>query len=283
MGWIRNRGGMLFLSFAFLVGIGLMGYPAFSDWWNNFHQSRAVSSYLDSVAQLDTAEYEQIISDAEAYNQELSQRGFIWHMSAEDEARYNSLLSIDGSGIMGYINISKINVMLPIYHGTDDSVLQIAIGHLQGTSLPVGGLGSHCFISGHRGLPSAKLFTDLDKLVEGDTFQMTILDKTLTYQVDQIRTILPTDLSEMKMDPERDWCTLMTCTPYGINTHRLLIRGHRTKNPNGEAAVIADAVQIQPIYIAPFLAVPVLITMVIGVYISTGMNRRRRKWTEQMK
>ena len=277
MGWLKKHGITLLLSLIFLIGVGLIAYPSFADWWNSFHQSRAISSYLENVAQLDPEQYDQIIGEAEAYNQELADRGINWNMVASELARYNSLLSVDDSGIMGYIDIPKIDIMLPVYHGIDESILQVAIGHLQGTSLPVGGQGTHCVISGHRGLPSARLFTDLDKLVEGDTFTLTILDRTLTYEVDQIRTVLPMDLSDLTIEDGKDYCTLVTCTPYGINTHRLLVRGHRTENPNGDADVIADAIQIEPAYIAPFIAAPVLIVLMIGVFVSTGLKSKRRK------
>ena len=178
---------------------------------------------------------------------------------------------------MGYIDIPKINITLPIYHGTDESVLQIAIGHLEGTSLPVGGKTSHCVVSGHRGLPSAKLFTDLDKLVEGDTWTMTILDYTVTYEVDQIRVVEPTDLSDLQMEKGKDYCTLVTCTPYGINTHRLLVRGHRIENVQGDARVTADALQIEPIYITPFIAVPILLILFILMLTSTRERRMHGK------
>ena len=188
-------------------------------------------------------------------------------MSEEQQKQYDSLLNFDGTGNMGYINIPKINVELPIYHGTSDSVLQTSIGHLEETSLPVGGESTHTVLSGHRGLPSAKLFTDLDKLTEGDTFTLNILNQTLTYEVDQIRIVEPTDLSDLQIEEGQDLCTLVTCTPYGINTHRLLVRGHRIANQNGEAQVIADALQIRPIYIMPFVAVPILLILIIAVLI----------------
>lgn len=178
---------------------------------------------------------------------------------------------------MGYIDIPKIDVMLQIYHGIDESILQVAVGHIPGTSLPVGGEGSHCVVYGHRGLPSARLFTDIDKLVGGDSFTITVLNKTLTYEVDQIRTVLPTDLSDLQIEKGKDYVTLVTCTPYGINTHRLLVRGHRIENADGDASVIADALQIEPIYIAPFIAVPILILLIIGMFIMTGMRTRRRR------
>ena len=252
-------------------------YPTFADWWNSFHQSRAVASYMDSVSALDTEQYEEILAEADAYNQKLAETGILWTLDEEQEKEYNDQLNVNDSGIMGYIDIPKINITLPIYHGIDEAVLQVAIGHIAGSSLPVGGENTHCIVSGHRGLPSARLFTDLDKLVDGDTFTMTVLNRTVTYQVDQIRIVEPTDLSDLLIEEGKDYCTLVTCTPYGINTHRLLVRGHRVANAQGDAPVIADAMQIETIYIAPFLAVPILILLVIGMFILTGRQQRRNR------
>lgn len=184
------------------------------------------------------------------------------------------MLRIDGTEVMGYISIPKIHVKLPMYHGTDEEVLQTSIGHLEQTSLPVGGKSSHCSVSGHRGLPSARLFTDLDRLKEGDTWTMTILNETVTYQADQIRIVEPEDLSNLGIEKKKDFCTLITCTPYGINTHRLLIRGHRIPNADGDANLTADAIQIEPKYIAPFLAMPILIALLLIMIISTHRARR---------
>ncbi len=267
----------MLLFFVLLVGISLIAYPFFSDWWNSFHQSRAVASYVDSVTSLDTKEYDAIIESAEAYNARLAEVGPIWMMDDAQNEAYMSELALDDSGIMGYITIDKIHVMLPIYHGTDEAALQVAIGHLSGTSLPVGGESTHCVVSGHRGLPSAKLFTDLDKLLEGDTFTMTVLDRTLTYQVDQIRIVEPSDLSELTIVPGADLCTLVTCTPYGINTHRLLVRGHRVANLQGDIKVVADALQIEANYIAPFIAVPMLIMLLFLMLYYTGERQRHNK------
>ena len=237
-----------------MVGIGLLAYPSFSDYWNSFHQSRAVMTYAEHVADMNSDEYGQILDRARDYNARLTENGINWHMTDEEKAAYNDELNFDGSSVMGYINIQKIDVILPIYHGTEESVLQTSIGHLQESSLPVGGEGSHCMLSGHRGLPSARLFTDLDKLKAGDTFTMTILNETLTYEVDHIWIVEPTDLTHLELEPGKDLCTLITCTPYGINTHRLLVRGHRIENISGNAMVVADAIQIRPVFIAPFLA-----------------------------
>lgn len=277
MNWLKKNGFTLILLFVLLIGVGLIAYPTFADWWNSFHQSRAVASYAESVANMNAEEYEKIIRKAEQYNKKLAESGILWTLDEDQEKEYEEQLNIGTSGIMGYIDIPKIDVMLPIYHGIDEAVLQVAIGHIPGTSLPVGGKGSHCVISGHRGLPSARLFTDIDKLVEGDTFTITVLNQTLTYEVDQIRTVLPNDLSDLQIEKGKDYMTLVTCTPYGINTHRLLVRGHRTQNANGDAAVIADALQIEPVYIAPFVAAPILLLLIIGMFIMTGMRSRRKR------
>lgn len=277
MSWLKKNGLTLILLLILLIGAGLIAYPSFANWWNSFHQSRAVASYAETVANMNTEEYERIISKAQAYNRKLSRSGILWTLDEDEEKEYKEQLDIGTSGIMGYIDIPKIDVMLPIYHGIDESILQVAVGHIPGTSLPVGGEGSHCVVSGHRGLPSARLFTDIDKLVEGDSFTITVLNKTLTYEVDQIRTVLPTDLSDLQIEKGKDYVTLVTCTPYGINTHRLLVRGHRIENADGDASVIADALQIEPIYIAPFIAVPILILLIIGMFIMTGMRTRRRR------
>ena len=262
---------------ALFVGLALLAYPSFSDYWNSFHQSRAVMTYAENVANMNTEEYERILDEARIYNAELAERGISWTLSEEERGEYQSQLDIGGNGVMGYIKIQKIDVMLPIYHGTEESILQSSIGHLEQTSLPVGGESAHCMLSGHRGLPSARLFTDLDKLREGDTFTMTILNETLTYEVDHIWIVEPDDLSHLTIEKGKDYCTLITCTPYGINTHRLLVRAHRIDNLNGNAMVVADAIQIRPVFIAPFLSVPILLLLLIYVLVSTSARHRKRK------
>ena len=277
MRWIKENRVTLIIVAVGLFGLGLILYPSVADWWNSFHQSRAVASYAQKVANMDTSEYERILAEAEAYNNNLAKSGINWKMSEEELAAYEKELDVTGTGIMGYITIPKIHVELPIYHGIDDAVLQIAIGHLSETSLPVGGQTAHCVVSGHRGLPSAKLFTDIDKLVEGDTWTVNVLNKTLTYEVDQIRVVEPTDLSILQIEQGKDYFTLVTCTPYGINTHRPLVRGHRVDNAQGEANVIADALQIEPVYIAPFLAIPFIVVLLIIMMVSTEYMKRRKK------
>lgn len=259
----------------FLVGLSLLLYPTASDYWNSLHQSRAISGYAGQVASLDDETYDALWDRAEAYNASLKDKADRFRMSEEEQREYEQLLAIPGTNVIGYIEIDKINCYLPVYHGTDEAVLQTGVGHLEGSSLPVGGPGTHCVVSGHRGLPSARLFTDLDQLREGDTFALYVLDETLTYEVDQIRIVEPTQMSELAIVDGQDFCTLVTCTPYGINTHRLLVRGHRIENEEeaSEVRVTADAIQIEPVTVAPLVAVPLLVLLFIGLLFKT----RRRK------
>ena len=269
----------IFLVLILFLGVAILLYPTVSDYWNSFHQSRAIASYIEQIENINPADYEAEWEKARAYNAELVKKPNRFFMSDEEYAEYEKLLNVTGSGIMGYIEVPKINCTLPIYHGTDDAVLQIAIGHFEGTSLPTGDPGVHSVLSGHRGLPSAKLFTDLDQMEEGDLFVIRVLDAIMTYEVDQILIVLPEELDALTIDPEQDLCTLETCTPYGINSHRLLVRGHRTENQEMETIikVVADATQIKPILVAPVLAAPMLLMLLILMMISTGRKQRRRK------
>ena len=268
MKWIKKNLSSIILGFIFLLGLSLLLYPSFSDYWNSFHQSRAIAGYAEAVAKIDDVDYEKIWNDAVEYNRKLQEKGQTWILAEEEKEEYHSLLNVAGNGIMGYIEIPSIKVTLPIYHGVDEAVLQIAIGHIEGSSLPVGGESSHTVISGHRGLPSAKLFTNLDQLMEGDTFMIRILDETLTYEVDQIRIVEPEDLSNIVIEEGKDLCTLVTCTPYGVNSHRLLVRGHRIENlAVANIRVTADAMQIDPVLVAPIVAVPILIILLIWLLV----------------
>ena len=271
MNWLKKHLTTILLAAVLALGLGLLLYPSVSNYWNSIHQSRAIMNYAETVADMDDEEYEKLLDAAKAYNKRLSEQGIRWKLTDEEKAEYKAQLNIAGTGNMGYIDIPKIHVKLPIYHGTEEKNLETSIGHMEGTSLPVGGEGSHCVLSGHRGLPSAKLFSDLDQLEEGDIFTLTILNETFAYEVDQIRIVEPTDLSELRLVDGKDYCTLVTCTPYGINTHRLLVRGHRVENPNGVANVIAEAIQIEPVYIAPFVAAPIL--LLLFMLIMTGPRR----------
>ena len=276
MSWFKKHFVTLIIVLVFIVGLGLLLYPSIANYWNSFHQTRAIMGYAETVSKMDPKDYDKILKSAKAYNKRLGQTGIIWNLSDDQKKEYNKQLNVDKSGIMGYISIPKIHVKLPIYHGTKDTVLQVAIGHLEGTSLPVGGKSSHCVVSGQRGLPSAKLFSDIDKIKEGDTWTMTILNETLTYEADQIRIVEPNDLSNLQIKKGKDYCTLVTCTPYGVNTHRLLVRGHRIPNLNGDADVIADAMQIEPVYIAPFVAAPILLILILMLLLRTGKRSRKR-------
>lgn len=264
----------ILLILIFLIGLSLLLYPSFSDWWNSFHQSRAIASYAQQVAVMDDNQYAEIWNAAWEYNRSLTERDNSFLLSEEQKTEYEQLLNLGGNGVMAYIEIPAIDVSLPIYHGTDEGVLQVAVGHLEWTSLPVGGQGSHCVVSGHRGLPSAKLFTDLDKLVVGDVFILRVLDEVLTYEVDQILIVEPDDTQDLMIEEGKDLCTLVTCTPYGINSHRMLVRGHRIDNIE-EARTIrvtADAIQIEPVIVAPMLAAPILLILLIMLLLP-----RRRK------
>ena len=254
---------------AFFIGALLLLYPTISDFWNSFHQSRAIASYAEQVADLDENAYDRLWEDARIYNKTLGDRMNRFVMAEEQKKAYAALLNIADNGVMGYIEIPKVRCNLPIYHGTDEAVLQVAIGHVPGSSLPVGGESTHCVLSGHRGLPSAKLFTNLVELETGDVFMLRVLDETLTYEVDQIRTVLPNELGDLAIVEGEDYCTLVTCTPYGINSHRLLVRGHRVENHAGASTirVTADAMQIEPLQVAPLVAAPILVVMLVVVLI----------------
>lgn len=219
----------IIIAVIFLTGLGFLLYPTVSNLWNQAHQSRAIATYSKQVEKLDDSENKKMLKAARKYNKSLLKKSDHWKLSKKDKKKYESLLDVSGTGIMGYIEVPKIDCSLPIYHGTDEGALQIAIGHLEGSSLPVGGKSTHCVLSGHRGLPSARLFTDLDQMEEGDIFILNILGRKLAYEVDQIRVVLPEEMSDLEVIEGKDLCTLVTCTPYGINTHRLLVRGHRTK------------------------------------------------------
>lgn len=266
----------IFLFLILIAGLCLLLYPTASDYWNSFHQSRAIASYVEAVEDLSGEEYERIIQAAREYNERLYNNSNRWHMSDAELEEYNSLLDVSGSGIMGYIDIDKINVELPIYHSVSDAVLQVASGHMPGSSLPVGEENTHAVLTGHRGLPSARLFTDLDKMIEGDTFVITFLNEKITYEVDQITIVEPTDIKDLAFTPGADLVTLVTCTPYGVNSHRLMIRGHRIENiyEGSNVKVSADATKIEPIIVAPLVALPILLILFVLMMIMTGKKKK---------
>lgn len=268
----------IILIVVFFVGLSVLLYPTVSDYWNSLHQSRAIATYSDAVEEMDTSDYERMWAEADAYNEKLYESGHGLGLAEDEKKEYDSLLDVSGTGIMGYIEIPKIDCSLPIYHGTDEGALQIAIGHLEGSSLPVGGKSTHCVLSGHRGLPSARLFTDLDQMEEGDIFILNILGRKLAYEVDQIRVVLPEEMSDLEIEEGKDLCTLVTCTPYGINTHRLLVRGHRTEYVEKKVEEEQKEVQTKKTDIRLMIAggAGVLILLIIIIVIVIKRRRKRR-------
>lgn len=257
-----------------LAGVGILLYPSVSDWWNSMHATKAISGYVSAVEDMSGQEREAILEAARKYNTGL-QNGVDFVLTEEEQEEYNSLLDVTGTGIMGYVQISAIGVNLPIYHSVDEAVLQIAVGHIPGSSLPVGGERTHSILSGHRGLPSAKLFSDLDRMVEGDIFTVNILDQTFTYMVDQIRIVLPEETDDLAIQPGRDYCTLVTCTPYGVNSHRMLVRGKRIENIAGEVVVVAEAVRIPNYVVIPAVLIPLLFLTLTGALIFSSAKGRK--------
>ena len=275
---MRKNLSTIILILIFLVGLSVMLYPSVSDAVNRKHQSRAVAGYAEEIEQLSDADYQTYFDAADAYNRQLNTTPNAFY-KPDLVSGYAQTLDISGTGIMGYITIPKISVELPIYHGTDEGVLQVAAGHLEGSSLPVGGAGTHAVISAHRGLPSAKLFTNLDELEVGDRFTITVLNRVLTYEVDQISIVLPTEIDQLLPTEGMDYVTLMTCTPYGINTHRLLVRGKRVETTESQKhiRVAADAFRIEPIIVAPILAIPMLLAALVGVLVAPHLRKRSKR------
>ena len=260
----KKEKGILLYLLLLVIGMGFLLYPSLSNYYNTFHQSKAISQYLEIMEEIDKEEQDKIFNEVRMYNKTLITNNTSWKMKDEERKIYNSLLDFTDTGIMGYIEIPKINVSLPIYHGTSDEVLQVAVGHVEGSSLPVGGKGTHAVLSGHRGLPSAKIFTDMDKIEEGDQFYIRVLNEVLTYEVDQISIVLPNEMDTLQIDPEKDYCTLVTCTPYGVNSHRMLVRGKRIETVNEKVITItAEAFQIEPKIVMPFIAIPLCLIYII--------------------
>ena len=279
----KNRGNSmttLFLILMLFAGLSLLLYPTVSNYWNSLHQSRAIAAYVEQVAQTDNETFDQLRGQARAYNRTLVGKAYRYDMTRQEREEYLGLLNVSENGIIGYIEIPDIHCELPIYHGTDANALQVGVGHIEGSSLPVGGESTHCAISGHRGLPSAKLFSDLDKLTVGDRFILRVLDDTLTYEVDQIHTVLPGEMDELEIVEGEDYCTLVTCTPYGVNTHRLLVRGHRVENSTDKepARVTADETRTEPLgKISILLPVLLLAVLLLLVFLLSKRKKRQDK------
>ncbi len=265
---MRAHKTVIFLTLGFLIGVSVLLYPAFSNYWNSKTQSRAIVNYESVLEHLEPEDYSAVFQTAYDYNDALRELDFPLR-DFEEVPGYYDTLKIEGSGIIGYVKIEKIGVELPIYHGTSDAVLNIGVGHLEGSSLPVGGESTHSVMSAHRGLPSAKLFTDLDRLEFGDTFQITILDQVLTYQVDQVKVITPREIDDLQIVDGKDYCTLFTCTPYGINTHRLLVRGIRIETVAEKPMIYVanEAFRIEPLLVTPAVAAPMILVFLIHLMV----------------
>lgn len=271
----------IILTVILLTGLGVMLYPTVSDYWNSFHQTRAIANYDAVVAELDETDYEALFQAAEEYNEKLRELGAPFSEHEELSELYYSVLDVAGNGIIGYINIPKINVNLPVYHGTSDSVLNVAVGHLEGSSLPIGGESRHSVLSAHRGLPSAKLFTNLDQLEVADIFTITVLNRVLTYEVDQILIVEPTQMEALNVTRGKDYVTLLTCTPYGINSHRMLVRGHRVENIDDRVIVVTpDAQRIPTYYVIPAVGVPLLFVSLVIMLAVSGKKRPKKTGQE---
>lgn len=261
----------------FVAGLSLLLYPTVSNYWNTLHASRAVATYVDAVQNMGEDKRREMLQKAIEYNKSLTSDNQRLTISSARRQEYESILDVDGNGMIGYIEIPNVNITLPVYHGTNDDVLQIAVGHLDWTSLPVGGTSTHCVLSGHRGLPSAKLFTNLDQVKEGDTFVIRVLDEVLTYEVDQIRIVEPAAVDDLMIENGKDYCTLVTCTPYGVNSHRLLVRGHRVENESESIRVTSEAIQIEPLIVAPAIAIPTLIIIFVLLIASSNKKKKKQK------
>ncbi len=278
---MRRHKTVIFLTLGFLVGICILLYPAFSNYWNSKTQSRAIVDYESVLDQLEPEDYSAIFQAAHDYNEALRAVGFPLR-DYEEVPGYYDTLKIEGTSIIGYLKIDKIGVELPIYHGTSDAVLNRGVGHLEGSSLPVGGESTHSVMSAHRGLPSAKLFTDLDRLEKGDTFQITVLDQVLTYQVDHVKVITPREIEDLQIVEGQDYCTLFTCTPYGVNTHRLLVRGIRIETITEKPVIYVanEAFRIEPLLVTPAVAAPMLLVLLVHLLVK---YREPPKNTQQKK
>ena len=278
----KSRASTVILIIVFLVGLSLLLYPSLSDYWNSFRQSRAIASYVESVSHLDNQEYQALLEEARAYNASLVGDKTRFSPTEEELAEYLTLLGSTGPAV-GYVEIPAIKLTLPIYLGTSETVLQVGVGTMEGSSLPIGGESTHAVLTGHRGLPSATLFTDLDRLVQGDMFHIHILNETCTYEVDQILIVEPAEMDALEIVEGEDYCTLVTCTPYGVNSHRMLVRGHRIETPEDAVfvQVSPDALQMDPLFIAPFVAVPILLVLLL--FLLFGGQKRSAKSNSHQK
>ena len=274
----KKRLTSLLLFFIALAGLALMLYPIVADFWNTRHTSQLISGYDSTIESIDEEQYTEFWAQAQAYNEALSRiRGHKLPDSLKET--YETVLDVSGLGIMGYVEIPKMGVSLPIYHGTDPAVLQVGIGHVEWSYLPIGGESTHCVLSGHRGLTSAKLFSDLPIMQIGDVFYIRVLNELLTYQVDQISTVKPRDVDDLEVTEGKDYCSLVTCTPYGVNSHRLIVRGHRIANAEEVKNVLitSEAIRIDPMVVSAVLFSFLILVLIIYLFIITGLKRPEKK------
>lgn len=273
----------ILLILLFFTGLSVLLYPTVSNYVNGKNQSKAIASYVESMEQMDVSTCEDLLAEAKAYNEQLLSKQARFAMEGEALEQYLQLLHSNG-GAIGYLEIDTIGVTLPLYLGNSPAILQVGAGTMPGSSLPVGGPSTHAVITGHRGLPSSRLFTDLDQVAEGDVFVLHVLNETLFYQVDQIRIVEPQDLTELEIQEGKDLCTLITCTPYGINTHRMLVRGHRIEESqmgDVDYRVTADAMQVDTLLVAPILALPLLVILVVCLFLRDKKKPRKSKKTKE--
>ncbi len=263
---MQSRKVTIILLISFFIGLSVLLYPTVSNFWNSKTQSEAIVDYETMLAAYKPEDFTKLFEQADEYNIELASLDFPLQEYAKIEQKYWKTLDVTGTGMMGYISIPKISQELPVYHGTSDDVLGNAAGHFQGSSLPVGGNNTHSVVSAHRGLPTAVLFTNLDRMEIGDTFTFTILDRTFVYEVDQIRIVEPDDTNLIQIKKDKDYCTLLTCTPYGINSHRLLVRGHQVDASQKRNIFIAnEAYRVDVLIVMPIVALPIIIALLIYV------------------
>ena len=276
----KGKASNILLVLMLVAGLSILLYPSFSDYWNSTRQTQLITHYAEAVADMDDEAYDVYLNSANEYNKALLNRENWMELNEEQSKRYWQELNFSGDDIMGYIEIPMIDVTLPIYHGTEEEILQIAVGHLEWSSLPVGGESTHAVVSGHRGLPSARLFTDLDRLVVGDYFVINVLNQMITYEIDQIKIVEPYEMDDLRIIEGEDHCTLVTCTPYGVNSHRMLLRGTRIENIEEATVrrVTADAMLIEPIIVAPVLAAPMLLVLLIVLLIP----KKKGKWDDTL-
>ena len=262
---MQSRKSTIILLVSFFIGLSVLLYPAISSYWNSKTQSEAIVDYEAMLANYKPEDYTAIFAAADAYNREIRKLEYPFMHHAQVPG-YWETLDVSGTGMMGYVTIKKINQELPVYHGTGEAALSVAAGHYQGSSLPVGGESTHSVISAHRGLPTAVLFTHLDRMEIGDTFYFTILDRTITYEVDQIRIVEPQDTSLVEVEEGKDYCTLLTCTPYGVNTQRLLVRGHQIDASQKRSIYIAnEAYRVDSLIVMPIVALPIIAVLLVYV------------------